>query len=480
MKTVHWILIVLSATACLQACSLVPKYEQPGNALPESIPESWPQEPLATVFSDNAGWWEGFRSKALPLLQQEGVARNLNLSASGWRLAQAVAQSRVARSPLFPWLGATGSGSRKGAHVKPTGQHTDTINVADTFSGGFQASYELDIWGRLRSQADAAAFMAEATLDDWRSVGLSLESNIAVTYFQLLALRERLAVQRDILSTAQQTLDYIEKQQRAGAASALDLARQRSDVESMKARTKELERQMSAARNALNDLLGTATTPEGLDSLIAEDSITKLTPPAVVPGLPSSLLLRRPDILKAEASLKAANANIGAARAAFLPVVNLVAQGGWQSDELHSLFRPTSTLYSVAASFVTPIFQGGRLTAQHDAAVARKEELIARYQQTVLSAFLEIDTAIAANGFLAQEEADRGASVRDAREADRIVHVQYREGSTDFLSLLDAQRTLLTVQDARISATLARLNTTVGLFKALGGGWGERLPPNAP
>jgi len=477
MKTVHLVLIILSITMCLQACSLAPKYERPEDVLPNSAPESWPQETKATVFSENAEWWNGFQSRALPLLQKEGVTKNLNFAASGWQLAQAVAQSRVARSPLFPWIGATGSVSRKGAYTKPTGQQTDTINVVDTFSGGFQASYELDLWGRLRSQADAAAFMAEATLNDWRAVGLSLESDIAITYFQLLALREKLAVQRDILSTAQQTLNYIEKQQQAGAASTLDLARERSDVASMKARTKELERQMSAAKNALNNLLGVATTPKELDRLIAEDSITELKPPVVVPGLPSNLLLRRPDILKAEASLKAANANIGAARAAFLPVVNLIAQGGWQSDELHSLFRPTSTLYSLAASFVTPIFQGGRLMAQHDATTARKEELIARYQQTVLSAFLEIDTAITANGFLTQEEADRSASVRDAREADRIVRVQYREGSTDFLSLLDAQRTLLTVQDAQISATLARLNTTVSLFKALGGGWGKKLPP---
>ena len=140
------------------------------------------------------------------------------------------------------------------------------------------------------------------------------------------------------------------------------------------------------------------------------------------------------------------------------------------------MFNPTSTLYSLASSLVSPIFQGGRLIAQHNAAKARREELVARYQQAALSAFLETDTTIAANAFLAQEEADRNVAVQEAREAYRIVQVQYREGSIDFLGLLDAQRTLLAAQDAQITVIQARLNATISLFKALGGGWGEKKP----
>ena len=470
MRSSRFVILILLAAFFLQACSLAPKYTRPGTPLPDLAPASWPQIENA----ENAGWWSSFNSKALPRLQEEGIARNRNFAAAGWQLSQAIAQSRVARAPLFPWIGAEGGASRTGHHAGPN----DAFTMTDTLSGGFQASYELDIWGRLRSQADSAAFMAEATLNDWRAVGLSLESDIAIAYFQVLALRERLAVQRDILSTAEQTLQYIEKQQRAGAASTLDLARQRSDVASMNARVQDLERQEQAAKNALNNLLGAAITPEELETLMSSESMAKLTPPPVSAGMPSSLLLRRPDILKAEASLKAANANIGAARAAFLPLVNLTVQGGWQSDEFHTLFRPSSTLYALASSLVAPIFQGGRLMAQHDAAKARAEELVARYQQAALSAFLETDTAIAATSFLAREEENRNTAVREAREAYRIVRVQYREGSTDFLNLLDAQRTLLTAQDAQIAVTLARLNTTVGLFKALGGGWGEKVPPH--
>lgn len=456
----------------LQACSLAPTYIRPDAGLPDGVPAAWNQVSAQAENSVNAEWWSGFNSQALPRLQQQGLMQNRNFAASGWQLAQAVAQSRVARAPLFPWIGAEGTASRTGHHAGPGNAFTMT----DTLSGGFQASYELDIWGRLRSQADSAAFMAEATLNDWRAVGLSLESDIAIAYFQVLALRERLAVQRDILSTAEQTLNYIEKQQRAGAASTLDLARQRSDVASMNARVQDLERQEQATKNALNNLLGAAITPEELDVLMSSESITKLTPPTVSAGLPSSLLLRRPDILKAEAALKAANANIGVARAAFLPLVNLTAQGGWQSDEFHTLFRPSSTLYALVSSFVAPIFQGGRLMAEHEAAKARAEELVARYQQAALSAFLETDTAIAGVSYLAREEENRNTAVREAREAYRIVRVQYREGSADFLNLLDAQRTLLTAQDAQIAVTLARLNTTASLFKALGGGWGEKVP----
>jgi NodT family efflux transporter outer membrane factor (OMF) lipoprotein len=428
---------------------------------------------MALEITENANWWNRFNSNALVLLQKAGMAQNRNFAASGWLLAQAVAQARVARAPLFPWIGAEGIASRTGLH---TAGPTEGFIMTDSISGGFQASYELDIWGRLRSQADNATFVAEATLNDWRAVGLSLESDIAIAYFQLLALRERLSVQRDILSTARQTLSYIEKQQRAGAAATLDLARQRSDVASMNARTQNLERLEQSAKNVLNNLLGAAITPEELDRLMSFESITTLTPPDIVAGLPSSLLLRRPDMLKAEALLKAANANIGAARAAFLPLINLTAQGGWQSDEFHTLLRPDSTLYALISSLVAPIFQGGRLIAQHDVALAHKEELVARYQQAALSAFLETDTAIAANSFLLQEEENRGTATREAREAYRIVGVQYREGSADFLSLLDAQRTLLAAHDAQIIVSLARLNNSVSLFKSLGGGWEDRIP----
>ena len=473
MRTFRILLFFLPAIVLLHGCSLAPTYMRPDPLLPETAPASWAQNQMSPETAENAAWWMAFNSNALVRLQQEGLAQNHNFAASGWQLAQAVAQSRVARAPLFPWIGAESGASRIGHHAGPA----DAFTMTDTISGGFQASYELDVWGKLRSQADSAAFMAEATLNDWRAVGLSLESDIAIAYFQLLALREKLSVQRNILSTAEQTLEYIVKQQGAGAASSLDLARQRSDVASMKARTQELERQEQAAKNALNNLLGSANTPAELNALMSADAITKLTPPAVTAGLPSSLLLRRPDILKAEASLKAANANIGAARAAFLPIVNLTAQGGWQSNEFRTLFTPSSTLYALASSLVAPIFQGGRLIAQHDTAMAHREELVVKYQQTALSAFLETDTAIEAGGFLAQEEENRKTAVQEAGEAYRIVRVQYREGATDFLNLLDAQRTLLTAQDAQISVTLARLNIAVGLFKSLGGGWGEKNPP---
>lgn len=473
MRTFRMLLFFLPVVVLLQACSPAPIYMRPDPMLPETTPASWAQNQMSPETAENAAWWAAFNSNALVRLQQEGLAQNHNVIASGRKLAQAVAQSRVARAPLFPWVGVEGGASRTGRHAGPA----DAFAVTDTISGGFQASYELDVWGGLRSQADSAAFMAEATLNDWRAVGLSLESDIAIGYFQLLALRERLSVQRNIVSTAEQTLEYIAKQQRAGAASTLDLARQRGDVASMKAGTQDLERREQAAKNALNNLLGAAITPDELDRLMSSESITKLTPPDVAAGLPSSLLLRRPDILKAEASLKAANADIGAARAAFLPLVNLTAQGGWQSDEFHTLLTPSSALYALASSLVAPIFQGGRLMARHDAAIARREELVAKYQQAALSAFLETDTAIAANSFLAKEEENRGVAVREADEAYRVVSVQYREGATDYLNLLDAQRTLLTAQDAQITVVLARLNTTAGLFKALGGAWGEAVPP---
>jgi NodT family efflux transporter outer membrane factor (OMF) lipoprotein len=466
---------VASTVLLLQACSLVPAYSpytRPHAGLPETMPARWRENPAAPSHDAviNAAWWRKFGSVALPRLQEAGLARNHDFAASGWKLTQAVAQSRAARAPLFPWLGAEGQASRKGAHG------SGGFSMSDAVSGGFQASYELDVWGRIRSQADSAAFMAEASLNDWRAAGLALESDMALAYFYLLAQQERLAVQREILNAAAQMLEYMEKRQRAGAAMPLDIVRQKSDVAALEAGVQGLERQAQAAENSLNSLLGNAVTPEELKRLMNAETLTQLFPPTVPAGLPSDLLTRRPDILKAEAALKSANADIETARAAFLPMLKLTVQGGWQSDELHSLFRPSSALYALIASLTAPVFQGGRLEAQYDTAIARQEEMLARYQQTALSGFLETDTAIAANGFLAQEAAKRTEAVREAQEAFQIVRVLYREGAAESLAVLDAQRTLLNTRDAQVAVTLARLNASVSLFKALGGGWGEQTP----
>ncbi|MDL2284017.1 efflux transporter outer membrane subunit [Oxalobacter sp. OttesenSCG-928-P03] len=475
MKKRKYLAAVILGTGALVSCSLTPDYLRPDAGLPKEAPVSWEQGVKAQKEESdlNAGWWHGFGSDTLLRLQKAGLAQNHDFAARGWQLAQAVAQARVARAPLFPWLGAEVHGSRLGEHDN----RTHRFSMTDTVSGSFQASYEVDIWGKLRSQADSASFIAEATLNDWRAAGLSLESDIALAYFYLLGQKERLAVQSRILDAARQMLDYMEKRHRAGAASPLDIARQKSDVAAMEARVEELERVAQAATNNLNNLLGNAVITDELSDAIRKEKLTDLLAPAVPAGLPSDLLIRRPDILSAEAMLKSANADIGAARAAFLPSIFLTAQGGTQSSSLHNLFHSSSLFYALASSLVAPIFEGGRLEAQLDITLARREEMVARYQQAALSAFLEVDTAIAANAFLMREEKKRREASEQAQEAYRIVSVRYAAGAEEFLAVLDAQRTMLNAEDAVVTVALARLNASAGLFKALGGGWAESLPP---
>lgn len=475
MKRRKYLVAMVLGAGVLHACSLTPEYARPDSGLPKESPVSWQQGVDAQKRESalNAKWWKGYGSAALVRLQQAGLTQNHDFTARGWQLAQAVALARVARAPLFPWLGANANASRYGEHDNATRR----FSMTDTVSGSFQASYEVDVWGRLRSQADSAAFIAEATLNDWRATGLSLESDIALAYFYLLGQKERLVVQQRILDTALQMLDYMEKRHRAGAASPLDIARQKSDVAAMEARVEELERVTQAGMNNLNNLLGNAMITDELEKAIASENLTDLLAPYVPAGLPSDLLARRPDILSAEAMLKSANADIGAARAAFLPSILLTAQGGTQSSSLHNLFRSSSLFYMLASSLVAPIFEGGRLEAQLDTTLARREEMVARYQQAALSAFLEVDTAIGANAFLMREEKKRREASEQAKEAYRIVSVRYAAGAEEFLAVLDAQRTMLNAEDAVVTVTLARLNASAGLFKALGGGWGENLPP---
>lgn len=462
------VVFLLLASVYISGCSLAPGYVRPDAGLPATAPPGWDQ----SVADLNTEWWQGFGSSTLPYLQARGRSGNYDFAASGWNLAQAMARVRVSRSALFPWINAEGGATRTGAYTTDRSQY----NKVDVVSGAFQVSYELDVWGKIRSETDGAAFLAEAGLNDWRAAGLSLESTIALSYFHLLSVRERLRVQTDVLEASRKTLRFIETQLASGASSRLDMVRQRSAVSSMEAGVTQLHQAYKSAENDLNSLLGTATMPPELVGSIVREKITALNTPTVPSGLPSGLLTRRPDILSAEGVLQSANANVGVARAAFLPSISLTARGGWQSDDLSSLFTPQSALFSLVSNLLAPIFQGGRLVAQHDIAVARQKEMAAKYQQTVLNAFLEVDTAIATTAFLTEEESRRSIAVKDAREAYRILRIQYAEGAEDLLAVLDAQRTLLQTEDALITVTQARLNASVALFKALGGGWDSRYP----
>lgn len=457
---------LLLATLVMAGCAM--QTQQPDVPIP-SLPAQWsnsqagaktPAHP-ADITSD---WWRYFGSDELNALVQTAQAQSLDVAAAVARVRQAEASARIAGAALLPALSGSVNASRQG---RMSGQ----ANVdGNRISAGLSASYEVDFWGRSATNRDSALASLQASAFNRDTVQLTVTAGVASAWLQVVALRERIGIARLNLKSAERLLALVESRARAGAATPLELAQQRGLVASQRRSLAVLEQQAQDARTAIAQLLGQARGP----SLMAE-SLKDLNAPAIGAGLPSSLLTRRPDIARAEAQLAAADANVVAARAAMLPSLTLTGSIGTGGDRLRRVFD--NPLYSIAAGLAAPIFDGGRLAAGRDLALARREELLADYQRSIVNAFGDVETAL---------NAVRGADAQAAAQAEELVQAQraaalaesrYRAGADTLLTLLDAQRTLYAAQDAAVRIKAVRLQASVGMYKALGGGW--QAPPPA-
>jgi NodT family efflux transporter outer membrane factor (OMF) lipoprotein len=329
------------------------------------------------------------------------------------------------------------------------------------------ASYELDFWGLAQDNIRAARNNARAAIYAQDVVTLTTEADVANTYFTVLALRERIDIARKNIEAAKRILAITQAKVTNGVLSNLELAQQTAQVRGEEAQIPRLEEQEREARYSLAILLG--KMPEGFD--VKGASLEGLVSPPVQTGLPATLLTRRPDIAQAEAGLLAAHANLDAARAAFLPSIGLSANGGWQARDIANLVNPSNLAWSLGAQLLQTIFDGGRLTSQRDLAKGREAELVATYRNAVLSALADTESQIGSVSSFSEQERLTTDQVANAAEAFRISELQYREGVVDLLTVLQAQQTLFTSQDTLIQIKLARLQSGVGLYRALGGGW---------
>ncbi len=469
--------VLAAGTLLLSACALGPVHEPPKAGLPEAWdtaagnPGQWP----------DAAWWRGFGSAELDALIAEAEAGNRDLAAAVARILQAEAQARVAGAALQPTLGLSGSagrswtpnaGTRTG--IGRSGATGGVSSMSSSYQGTLQAGYQLDLFGRNAATADAARTQLEASRYSREAVALTLRADVASTFFQLLSARDRLRLARQSLGVAEDVLTVLERQVALGAASQLELAQQRSAVASQRAALPALQQAERQSLDALAVLLG--RPPQGF--AVRSASLMDLTLPPVTAGLPSELLTRRPDIRQAEANLRAATANVAAARAARFPSLDLTARGGVQSASLTDMLNPAGLLYNAAGSLTAPLFEGGRLEAQEDAAAARRRELAETYHSAVLTALRDTEDALSAATTAQAQERFARAAQEQAAEALRIVDARFRTGTVPFLNVLDAQRTVVQSNDSVVQATLARFNALVSLYKALGGGWdGATLPP---
>jgi NodT family efflux transporter outer membrane factor (OMF) lipoprotein len=403
-------------------------------------------------------WWRRFQAQELDGFIVTALAENPDFRAAVARVEQARARSRVASAGLYPTLtvpATAGVSDRLGARSQ------------EFYDIALSASYELDIWGRSRFSSESGQQVLAATLYDQEAVRLLLTADVATNYFLVLSLRDRLRTAEQSLASVRRLLDLIEAQYRAGKVSALEVERQRTVVYAAEAVLPPLRERERAALDALAVLLG--RVPEQLR--VEGQSLRPIPLPAVAPGLPSELLERRPDIRRAEADLLAANADIGAARAAMFPTVSLTGAAGYQSDTLSNLFRSNTGFYTIAADVLGVIFDGGRLSGQRDIAIARKQELVENYRKTVLVAFQDVEDALAGTEhFEAEQKALFQASIH-AREAYRLAEKRYFYGAADFTTVLDAQRAYLAAELSLDPARFAWAASVVGLYRALGGGW---------
>ncbi len=443
------------AGLAIAGCSLTEPVLRPTVVLPEAWSEAAAAD-AAPVPPE--AWWRSFGAPSLDALIAEALAASPDLRIQAERVVQAELALRSAGASLLPSLdlGASSAARRSDGD--------EQRSTALTLS----ASYELDLWGRIAATRDSAAAALAASRFDRDAARLSVAASVAATWFQGLALEERLRIARQNLDIAERVLKVVEARYRHGAASALEVSQQRATVLTQRAAIEPLAVQARQAASALAILLGRAPQAAGASG----PALAALELPSISPGLPSELLLRRPDLASSEAALVAAAADIVAARAELLPSFSLSAAGGVASSALLSLADPTNTV-SLSASLLQTIFDGGRLRARADIQRSRQRELVETYRKAILAALKEVEDALGNAGRDARQEAAQREILAEAQRALRLAELRYREGADGLLGVLDAQRTLFAAQDRLAQLQLARLLDAVDLYKALGGGWSD-------
>jgi len=460
LVTVAWI---------LGGCSLIPDYQQPEAPTPAQYPQG-PAYNAALMGVDTASgpdWQQLFHDPAMQQLIRDALVNNRDLRVAALNVEAFQAQYRIQRADLFPAVSASGAGKRQKLPGDLTGTGKSAITASYSATLGVSA-YELDFFGRVRSLSEQAMQTYLSTEEARRSAQLSLVANVANGYLTWRADQELLALAEKTLAADERSLRLTSRSKSAGKASSLDVIQARTSVESTRASVARYQRQVAQDVNSLSLLVGGPVSETLPARPLADDLIARV--PA---GLPSDLLQRRPDILQAEYQLKAANANIGAARAAFFPSLTLTANAGSASKDLSGLFKGGSGSWTFQPQINLPIFNAGSLRASLDYAKIQKNILVAQYEKSIQTAFQEVSNGLAAR----QTYNDQLEAQRDFVQANQayydLAEHRYRSGVDSNLTFLDAQRSLFSSQQMLIADRLAQLVAEVNLYTALGGAWAQ-------
>lgn len=464
--------LTVAANAALAAFAVGPDHRAPIDPAPAAYRDTAPPEQMGAWKTAEPAdtlargeWWRVFGDSALDELEGRALAANQDLRAAAARVEQARAAAGIARSNYWPQLAANGSLTREQTSGTIDNPLRDTLTT--TYRTPLSVSWEIDLFGRVRRLTESARADAEATAATFESVRLALTSEVAATYFSLRALDLEQALVRDSVELRRRARDLAKSRFSNGTAAELDVVRAETELAATEAETAALASRRAATQNALAVLVGAAAPGFELPAAPAPLGL----PPVIPAGLPAALLERRPDVAAAERALAAANARIGVAKAAFFPAISLTGGGGYASGDVDTLFKTDSRVWSIGPSLYLPIFQGGRNRANLERSRAAYDEAVAGFRQRVLIAFREVQDALTAGRLLAEQAAAQERALAAARRAAVLAQTRYDAGLVSYLEVIDAQRTSLTTERASAQLIALRLNASVALIKALGGGW---------
>ena len=445
----------------LTACAVGPDYSRPKLELPDSAQA---QNPAIAM-----DWWKQFNDPVLDRLIAEALEQNQDLAAAASRVDEAAAQAGIARAQLLPALNAN-AGYQRG-RTSATTTTPGAPLVSDVRNANLTASWELDLWGKLRrgNEAARADFAASRFARD--SSKLAIAAQTAQTYFQLRAYDAQLDIAKRTLQSREESLKLQTKRFKGGLISELDQQQAEAEAASARAKVPQIASALEQTESALGVLLGHSQAAGGRRHPARPKPGRAVGPPAVPAGLSSSLLERRPDIAASEQQLIAANARIGVARAAYFPSISLSGALGSQSLSLDTLFTGPTRTWSFVGNLAAPVFNFGQTGYAVDAANARQKQALAQYQKTVQSAFKDALDALSGYGATRDIQAAQTTQFQALNKSLRLANLRYDNGYASYLDVLDAQRNSFQAELGLVSARLDHLNAVVGLYKALGGGW---------
>lgn len=453
----------------LVACAVGPDYARPTTPTSAAFREL--TGPYRGSPDLGADWWSIFKDPELDALESAALAANQDVRAAFARVGQARALSDIASSGFWPTLSANPSLTRNRTSDTAGG----VSRTQTSYSVPVELSYELDLWGRVRRLSESADEATKFSASEFAVALQTVEANVALNYFNLRGLDAQAEMLTKSLALYQQQVELVRKKSAAGLVPRSDLLQAQTEVESATVQLTEVRRQRANVEHALAVLTGRA--PSEL-SIPAKPLATVV--PTVPAGLPSELLGRRPDVAAAEHQLIAANADIGQAKANYYPRLTLTGSAGFSTIDASKVVSWESRVWSLGPSLNLPLFQGGKLDASLEGAKQRHAEATANYRAAILNAFRDTEDALSDLSKRADSAESQARMVASARETARLVELQYRSGLAPYYQLMDAQRTLLTSELAAVQIQNQRLNSTVGLIKALGGGWKETSTVSLP